>query len=63
MEIEDRTMVHPLYRDLIISGMAFGARRWLATLQRTCERFACLAAFASSPRDIGGGGYSYFQKL
>jgi homeobox-leucine zipper protein len=60
MIIEGKTLVHPLYRDLVISGMAFGARRWLTTLQRTCERFACLAVVTSSPRDIGGGAGSYF---
>jgi homeobox-leucine zipper protein len=32
--------VHQLYRPLVRSGLAFGARRWLATLQRQCE---CLA--------------------
>jgi homeobox-leucine zipper protein len=57
MEIEDKTLVHLLYRELVISGVAFGAQRWLATLQRTCERFACLMAVCNSPRDIGGGNY------
>ncbi|KAJ4793810.1 Homeobox-leucine zipper protein ROC8 [Rhynchospora pubera] len=54
MEIEDKALVHLLYRELVISGAAFGAQRWLATLQRTCERFACLMTVANSPRDIGG---------
>ncbi|KAJ3700297.1 hypothetical protein LUZ61_004002 [Rhynchospora tenuis] len=54
MEIEDKALVHLLYRELVISGAAFGAQRWLATLQRTCERFACLMTVANSLRDIGG---------
>ncbi|KAJ3695947.1 hypothetical protein LUZ60_001324 [Juncus effusus] len=54
MEIEDKSLVHLLYRDLVISGAAFGAHRWLSTLQRTCERFACLMSVGSSPRDMGG---------
>lgn len=61
MEIEDKTLVHLLYREVVISGAAFGAQRWLATLQRTCERFACLMAVANSPRDIGVGNYVYIQ--
>ncbi|KAK0587806.1 hypothetical protein LWI29_029186 [Acer saccharum] len=54
VEIEDRTPIHPLYRDLIHSGMAFGADRWLASLQRMCERFACLMVSGGPARDLGG---------
>ncbi|CAI9773848.1 unnamed protein product [Fraxinus pennsylvanica] len=53
-EIEDRAPIHRLYRDLIYSGLAFGAERWLSTLQRICERFACLMVTGNSTRDIGG---------
>uniref|UniRef100_A0A0D9VJF6 Homeobox domain-containing protein n=1 Tax=Leersia perrieri TaxID=77586 RepID=A0A0D9VJF6_9ORYZ len=41
----DEVSVHQLYRPLLRSGLAFGARRWLATLQRQCE---CLAILMSS---------------
>ncbi|XP_019708739.1 homeobox-leucine zipper protein ROC8 [Elaeis guineensis] len=54
MEIEEKTPVHRLYRDLVDSGEAFGAQRWLATLQRMCERFACLMATGASSRELGG---------
>ncbi|KAI9173428.1 hypothetical protein LWI28_001253 [Acer negundo] len=54
VEIEDRTPIHHLYRDLIHSGMAFGADRWLASLQRMCERFACLMVSGGPARDLGG---------
>ncbi|RCV34994.1 hypothetical protein SETIT_7G203300v2 [Setaria italica] len=37
--------VHQLYQPLLCSGLAFGAGRWLATLQRQCE---CLAILMSS---------------
>ncbi|TVU27987.1 hypothetical protein EJB05_19493 [Eragrostis curvula] len=40
----DEASVHQLYRPLLRSGLAFGARRWLATLQRQCE---CLAILMS----------------
>ncbi|OVA03238.1 Homeobox domain [Macleaya cordata] len=54
VEIEEKTTTHRLYRDLINSCVAFGAERWLTTLQRMCERFACLMVTGTSPRDLGG---------
>ncbi|XP_008240378.1 PREDICTED: homeobox-leucine zipper protein HDG11 [Prunus mume] len=54
VEIEDKAPTHRLYRDLIHSGLAFGAERWLAALQRMCERFACLMVSGTSTRDLEG---------
>ncbi|XP_051117026.1 homeobox-leucine zipper protein HDG11 [Andrographis paniculata] len=53
-EVEEKAPIHRLYRDLIQSGAAFGASRWLSTLQRMCERFACLMVAGNSSRDLGG---------
>ncbi|KAJ1267156.1 hypothetical protein BS78_07G035000 [Paspalum vaginatum] len=51
----DDAMVHNLYRPLVSSGLAFGARRWAAVLERQCERLA--SAMASSvPAGSAGGG-------
>ncbi|KAL6975612.1 hypothetical protein U1Q18_024405 [Sarracenia purpurea var. burkii] len=55
VEIEDKTPTQRLFRDLIHSGQAFGAERWLAALQRMCEGFACLMVTDNSTRDLGGG--------
>ena len=55
VEIEDKTPVHRLYRNLIYNGLAFGAQRWLTVLQRMCERLACLMVTGNSTRDLGGG--------
>lgn len=55
VEVEDRGSTHWLFRDLIHSGLAFGAERWLATLQRMAERFACLMVTGSSNQDLSGG--------
>ncbi|KAK9724576.1 hypothetical protein RND81_05G083700 [Saponaria officinalis] len=41
----DENYVHPLYQPLLRSGLAFGAQRWLGTLQRECE---CAAILISS---------------
>ncbi|GER40062.1 homeobox-leucine zipper protein HDG1 [Striga asiatica] len=34
----DETTIHHLYRPPVAAGMAFGAHRWLATLQRQCRK-------------------------
>ncbi|KHN30455.1 Homeobox-leucine zipper protein PROTODERMAL FACTOR 2 [Glycine soja] len=39
VEVDDRA-VHSIYRTLVNSGLAFGAKRWVATLERQCERLA-----------------------
>ncbi|BFG30941.1 hypothetical protein CerSpe_172150 [Prunus speciosa] len=42
-EIEEKP-VHQILSHYVYSGMAFGAQRWLAILQRQCERVASLMA-------------------
>ncbi|KAG0494538.1 hypothetical protein HPP92_005532 [Vanilla planifolia] len=54
MEVEEKNPIHQLYQDLADSGIAFGAQRWVATLQRICERIACQMGNGNSPRDLGG---------
>ncbi|KAJ0264921.1 Homeobox-leucine zipper protein PROTODERMAL FACTOR 2 [Hirschfeldia incana] len=39
MEVDDRS-VHSMYKPLVDSGLAFGAKRWVSTLERQCERLA-----------------------
>ncbi|KAJ7946258.1 Homeobox-leucine zipper protein like [Quillaja saponaria] len=39
VEVDDRS-VHSIYRHIVDSCLAFGAKRWLATLDRQCERLA-----------------------
>ncbi|KAG7018976.1 Homeobox-leucine zipper protein ANTHOCYANINLESS 2 [Cucurbita argyrosperma subsp. argyrosperma] len=47
----DESQIHELYRPLVRSGLGFGARRWIATLQRQSE---ALATLLSSPSDHSG---------
>ncbi|OIT01429.1 PREDICTED: homeobox-leucine zipper protein HDG11-like [Nicotiana attenuata] len=54
VEVEEKGLLHKLYSDLIHSGMAFGAERWLGSLQRLCERYACLMVSGKSSRELGG---------
>ncbi|XP_030544276.1 homeobox-leucine zipper protein HDG2-like isoform X3 [Rhodamnia argentea] len=49
----DHRGVHNLYRQLVGSGHAFGAKRWVATLDRQCERLASAMATHISSGDVG----------
>ncbi|KAF7842928.1 homeobox-leucine zipper protein HDG11-like isoform X1 [Senna tora] len=40
VEVDDKTQTHRLYRDLVCGNLAYGAQRWVVTLERMCERFA-----------------------
>ncbi|GER34654.1 homeobox-leucine zipper family protein [Striga asiatica] len=50
-EVEDGP-IHQIFNHFVNNGIAFGARRWLAVLQRQCERLASLMARNIS--DLGG---------
>ncbi|OIW03379.1 hypothetical protein TanjilG_31826 [Lupinus angustifolius] len=54
VEVEDKTLPHRFFKNLIFNGLAFGAERWLATLQRMCERNACLMVTTNPTHDFGG---------
>ncbi|KAB1221855.1 Homeobox-leucine zipper protein MERISTEM L1 [Morella rubra] len=51
VEVDDRA-VHSIYRPLVNSGIAFGAKRWVATLDRQCERLASSMASNISAGDL-----------
>ncbi|KAL5972735.1 Homeobox-leucine zipper protein roc2 [Asimina triloba] len=52
VEVDDRA-VHSIYRPLVNSGLAFGAKRWVATLDRQCERLASTMASNIPAADVG----------
>lgn len=49
----DDAAVHPLFRPLLCSGLALGAQRWLATLQRRSECLAILLSSSIRSEDAG----------
>lgn len=51
VEVDDRA-VHNIYKPLVNSGLAFGAKRWVATLDRQCERLASSMANNISAGDL-----------
>ncbi|KAM0838585.1 hypothetical protein ACQ4PT_060875 [Festuca glaucescens] len=46
----DESSVHLLYRPLLRSGLALGAGRWFATLQRQCEGLDILMPCVAAPK-------------
>ncbi|CAO2187258.1 unnamed protein product [Urochloa humidicola] len=52
VEVDDRS-VHNLYKPLVNSGLAFGAKRWVGTLDRQCERLASAMASNIPNGDLG----------
>ncbi|WJX71419.1 hypothetical protein P8452_55415 [Trifolium repens] len=61
----DESAVHQTYRTMVSSGLAFGAHRWVATLQRHCESLAILmvAAPSDDPTVISPSGKKSMSKL
>ncbi|KAL1062741.1 hypothetical protein V6Z11_D13G100500 [Gossypium hirsutum] len=52
VEVDD-SGVHSLYKQLVSTGHAFGAQRWIATLDRQCERLASVMATNVPTGDVG----------
>ncbi|KAK9155813.1 hypothetical protein Sjap_003293 [Stephania japonica] len=52
VEVDDRA-VHNMYKALVNSTIAFGARRWISTLERQCERLASVMASTIPAGDVG----------
>ncbi|KAJ4777057.1 Homeobox-leucine zipper protein ANTHOCYANINLESS 2 [Rhynchospora pubera] len=60
----DEAAIHQLYQPLVRSGLAFGARRWLATLQRQCQFLAILmSSVPTNPTVIAPIGQRSLLKL
>ncbi|WCJ20264.1 Homeobox-leucine zipper protein HDG2 [Euphorbia peplus] len=51
IEVDDRA-VHSIYRSLVNSGLAFGAKRWVSILDRQCERIASSMAINIPAGDL-----------
>ncbi|KAK6119940.1 hypothetical protein DH2020_046315 [Rehmannia glutinosa] len=50
VQVDDKSLNHRLYRDLVCGCQAYGAKRWIATLQRMCERFAFSMGLTTAPK-------------
>lgn len=50
----EKSASHSMYRSLINSGLAFGARHWMATLQQQCERLVFVLATNVPTKDPSG---------
>lgn len=59
VEVDDRA-VHNIYKPLVNSGIAFGAKRWVATLDRQCERLASSMASNIPAGDLCGTFFFHY---
>ncbi|KAK3199532.1 hypothetical protein Dsin_022947 [Dipteronia sinensis] len=48
------TVIHSIYRHLVVSGFAFGAQRWVASLIRHCQWLGTLRAPGTSASQLNG---------
>ncbi|KAI9186498.1 hypothetical protein LWI28_017877 [Acer negundo] len=46
------TVIHSIYRHLVVSGFAFGAQRWVASLIRHCQWLVTLRAAGTSANQV-----------
>lgn len=55
VEVNEKMQTHNLFRDTICGNNAYGADRWVMTLERMCERFASYSAKTIPSCETGGG--------
>lgn len=59
VQVDDKSLTHRMYRDLVFSGQAYGAKRWISTLKRMCERFAFSMGHITRPKHELEGGINF----
>lgn len=67
IEVDDKTLTHRLFRDVVCRSQAYGAKRWLVTLRRIYERIEYAEGLGPTASNKFEGGinyyiYIYFQK-
>ncbi|XP_076884120.1 homeobox-leucine zipper protein MERISTEM L1-like [Bidens hawaiensis] len=53
VEVDDEAVLD-IYKVLVNSGLAFGAKRWVATLERQCQRLSSAMASNNPEANVGG---------
>lgn len=58
VQVDDKSLTHSLYKDTVCNSQAYGAKKWIVTLQRMCERFAFSVGSRITPgHELEGGTY------
>ncbi|KAL3613369.1 hypothetical protein CASFOL_042782 [Castilleja foliolosa] len=50
IQVDDKSLTHRLYRDIVCTCQAYGAKRWITTLQRMCERYEFSIRLITTPK-------------
>ncbi|KAL3845072.1 hypothetical protein ACJIZ3_002475 [Penstemon smallii] len=64
VQVDGKSTTHRLYRDLVYGCEAYGAKRWITTLQRMCERYTFSMGLTTTPpapaRELEGGRFLFY---
>ncbi|KAK7246168.1 hypothetical protein RIF29_41028 [Crotalaria pallida] len=55
VEVEDNIHENSLYKDVVSTGEAYGAERWLSEIQRMCEKLITFLPYFTPSNDTGAG--------
>ena len=55
MDVDDMD-IHSIYKTVVNTSLAFGAKRWISTLDRQCEHVASALATNIPPTDFNNLG-------
>jgi len=61
VEVDHKLDTHKIYRDLLSGGSGYGAKRWIVTLERMCERMALSSIQTLPPSDRSEGTYHLYD--
>ena len=63
MEVDHTADTHRMYRELVSGGSGYGARRWIVTLERMCERMALSTILIMPATDWSESMFQVFLTL
>lgn len=63
MEVDHTPDTHRMYRELASGSSGYGARRWIVTLERMCERMALSSIPIMPPTDWSESMFHVFLNL
>lgn len=61
VEVDDKSITHEMYRELLSGRSGYGAKRWIATLERMCERMVLSSILTIPPTDWSEGTYHLYD--
>lgn len=63
VEVDHKLDTHKMYREILSGGSGYGAKRWIVTLERMCERMALSSILTLPANDWSEGMYHHYDEL